>query len=376
MTSRISSVDGLRAFAVLGVMWLHVWMFYDNVGFNIGPVDIHRLISFGGVGVDLFFVISGFCMYLMYAKRSEFSAGEYGQFIVKRWKRIAPAFYTVVLVECIILLIKTLHFPFKDFFSHLLFLNTFVSDRLLSPPFWSLSTEWQFYLILPFLFIGNPAPKQMGLRLLALMIISFGFRLLIYYQHMPELLSGTTITAAKIWHRFIEFGWGIIAARLFTSNKKLPFLFNKAHGFIIAFMIAYSGRIIMSTEFVNRFHSLAFVVRAFGEPLMTFGFGIMLWNVISAPSVFSRFLSLPIFSFLGRISYSMYLWHWIISWNVCHWLITTKGISAVYMNIAFVLCTLAVIPVSWLSYKLLEAPYFNKAKKVAPLQKELSQAAL
>jgi peptidoglycan/LPS O-acetylase OafA/YrhL len=65
--SRISEIDGLRAVAVLGVLYVHVWSFgCGTVGMHVGPIDINRVMSLFGTGVDLFFVISGFCMYMMY----------------------------------------------------------------------------------------------------------------------------------------------------------------------------------------------------------------------------------------------------------------------------------------------------------------------
>ena len=361
MKSRIAPVDGLRAFAVLGVMWAHVWMFYNNVAFKVGPIDIHRIISFGGIGVDLFFVISGFCMYLMYAKKAtDFTVSGYGGFLLKRWKRIAPAFYFIVAAECVLYWIQTSVFPLNSFFSHLLFINTFVTDNVLSPPFWSLSTEWQFYLVLPFLFINDPGGKETWKRLLLLTFVCMAFRLLLFYRHNTDILQGVTIGSDKIWYRFIEFGWGIIVARWYNTGRTLPALFRGAYGFVIGLAIAYAGRLMVVTEVVGRFGNAAFVIKALGEPVMTAGFGVMLFNVISSPSIFSNFLSLGPLRFIGRISYSMYLWHWIICIGISHWYIAEKGVSALNMNVAYILSLLAVIPVAWTSFKLLEEPYFKR----------------
>src|SRR5664279_1654436 len=139
MKSRIAPIDGLRAYAVLGVIWAHAWTEFKHPSLKIWRVDINKIISFGGVGVDLFFVISGFCMYLMYQKKAKtFNISVYREFIFKRWKRIAPAFYVVVSFECILYLILHGQFPFSSFIAHLFFANTFISDNVLSPPFLSL----------------------------------------------------------------------------------------------------------------------------------------------------------------------------------------------------------------------------------------------
>src|SRR5688572_25787080 len=137
---RIRAIDGLRAFAVLGVIWAHIWMFFDNIPWKLAGIDILKIIYFGGIGFDSFFVFCGFCMYLMYHKKAaDFTIGFYWSFIVKRWKRIAPAFYFVVLFESVLYLINSGLFPVKSFVYHLLFINTLNKDNVLSPPFWSLA---------------------------------------------------------------------------------------------------------------------------------------------------------------------------------------------------------------------------------------------
>jgi peptidoglycan/LPS O-acetylase OafA/YrhL len=367
MKSRIAPIDGLRACAVLGVMWAHTWMFFGNISFKAGPVDINRIISFGGIGVDLFFVISGFCMYLMYQKKvSHFSAKHYGGFLLKRWKRIAPAFYFIVVFQCLFYFWTYRHFPFESFFGHLFFANTFISNNVLSPPFWSLSTEWQFYLLLPFLFARDPEGGKRLARIVLLFAICFCLRLALFYQHASDMHNGVTILSDKIWYRFIEFGWGMIAARIYIAHKPLPGILLGYWGFILSFCVAYIGRLLMVTEVYNHFYSFAFVIKALAEPLLTFGFALMLLNVIESKSVFSSVLSLPAMQFLGRISYSMYLWHWIILWNICNWWKGLAPISNLNLNLAYLMTLTVVIPVSWISYKLFEAPYFKTGKKQSP----------
>lgn len=364
MKSRIAPIDGLRAYAVLGVIWAHAWTEFKHPVLKIWRVDINKIISFGGVGVDLFFVISGFCMYLMYQKKAKtFNIPVYRAFIFKRWKRIAPAFYVVVSFECILYLILHGHFPFSSFIAHLFFANTFISDNVLSPPFWSLSTEWQFYLVLPLLFINDPLNKKGYLRISLLMILCLIFRLILFYQHAADLRTGSQILHDKIWFRFIEFGWGMIAAKLYIAKKSLPGFLLGFKGFVLAFCIAMVGRSFLVVEVYQSLGSYAFIMKAFGEPVLTFGFALVVLNVIESRSIFSRFLSLPFMQFLGKISYSMYLWHWMIVVNVCSWWIGLTHISVLNLNIAFLITVLIVVLIAYLSYRLFEAPYFQAEHK-------------
>lgn len=100
---RISKIDGYRTIAVVGVVWTHVWSFFGNPPIIIFGLNIAGLLSFGGTGVDLFFVISGFCMYLMYvSKERQFNFHNYWVYLKKRFIRIAPAFYTAIFAYSLI----------------------------------------------------------------------------------------------------------------------------------------------------------------------------------------------------------------------------------------------------------------------------------
>ena len=156
----------------------------------------------------------------------------------------------------------------------------------------------------------------------------------------------------------------IIAAKMYVENKPLPVIFRGFWGFILAVAIAGSGVTIMVTEVYNHFYAYAFVLKAMGEPVLTFGFAAMLLNVIESRNIFSKLLSLDSMQFLGRISYSMYLWHWIICWTFCNIFISKGLVSSPYLITAFFISLGVVLPVSWISYKLFEAPYFKTGKKV------------
>lgn len=114
-----------------------------------------------GTGVDLFFVISGFCMYMMYVrKETQFSWSNYTTFLRKPWLRIAPAFYVSALVCAIGNIFLGNPFPWRDLLSHFTFTHIlFPNTGGLAAPFWSLATEWHFYIFMP-LFIW--AAKRWG----------------------------------------------------------------------------------------------------------------------------------------------------------------------------------------------------------------------
>ena len=120
---RIPEIDGLRAVAVLGVLYAHVWAFgLGAPPLHLGPIDINRALSVFGTGVDLFFVISGFCMYAAYGSYEEaFSWDRYGRFIASRALRIYPAFIGAMLFAAVVHAHKTGDFPLFQVLTHLTF---------------------------------------------------------------------------------------------------------------------------------------------------------------------------------------------------------------------------------------------------------------
>ena len=98
MNKRIESIDGWRAVAALGVLYTHVWATLSFPVLNVGGVDVFRLLNLWGNGVQLFFVISGFCFYLVLEKQQQYDFKTAFAFWKKRWLRIAPAFYTACIV--------------------------------------------------------------------------------------------------------------------------------------------------------------------------------------------------------------------------------------------------------------------------------------
>ena len=102
MKQRIQTLDGLRFLAAMGVLWIHTWTIFGNPRCYIGKVDLANFLAIGQNGVDLFFVISGFCMYYFYAIKSAFSYRDFYRFLVKRWVRLSPAFYVATIIYLLV----------------------------------------------------------------------------------------------------------------------------------------------------------------------------------------------------------------------------------------------------------------------------------
>ena len=357
MKQRIKPLDGLRAFAALGVIWIHSWGFCSNPALNVFSVDFYKIIAIAGNGVDFFFVISGFCMYLMIDKNT-FTINGYMHFLSKRFLRIAPAFFASVMVYALIIKTNNPQFDFwYNVLFHFLFLNNVVTSNTLSGPFWSIGVEWHFYMILPILI-------ELSKRISIInAVILFSFFSLSFFCFANLGYFQVLWWENQVITRFPEFGCGIIAAHFFIKNYKIPKFLAGTIGLFLGFGVMYLGRIMMFTPFLLKIGSFAFIFKAISYTVMTTGFAFILYHVITIPSLLSKVLSYRVFSYLGKISYSIYLWHslaFILLWKYI--IQINKG--ALNVVIVFICISLLSVIIAHFSYKFLESFYFKKANRI------------
>jgi peptidoglycan/LPS O-acetylase OafA/YrhL len=349
MKSRIQPIDGLRTLSALGVVWVHVWAFYQIPQLKFFSIDFYQIISIVGNGVDFFFVISGFCMYLMSVKTS-FNRNTYLHFLYKRFIRLAPAFYVSILV------IKFHNTAFPFFYNvifHFLFLNNVVTGNTISAPFWSIGTEWHFYMLLPIVLLF--ARKMSLIRtIIILSLMSIILFCIVNLGYLPY-----DWWEKQILIRFPEFGLGIIAAYYFKKDKKLPAIFAGGKGLLLALLIMYVGRAMKFTPVLLFLKGAAFFVKSIAETFLATGFAILLYHVVTQKSAFSSWLSGKSITFIGRISYSIYLWHSLVIYLLTNLLV--KFPFGKYNLIpGFILVSIITIILSHFSYLLLESFYFKK----------------
>jgi peptidoglycan/LPS O-acetylase OafA/YrhL len=238
------SIEFLRTFASIGVVCVHVWTFFGNLTLNLFSFDIFKAISFVGNGVDFFFVISGFLMFLA-LQNKDFSIETYWTFIKKRFFRIAPLYYVSIIVYFSVFNFVLNHpVSMKSVIIDALFLNNYFKDNI-AYTFWSLATEWGFYLIVPFLFFFKDLKR---------IIITFSLLLMISLIRLFQLewQSELFFTPDMPLPLFIEFGWGILIGFILTNEKWKTKIHIKQTWFhlIFGFSILYLGRVMRLTEVV------------------------------------------------------------------------------------------------------------------------------
>jgi peptidoglycan/LPS O-acetylase OafA/YrhL len=284
-------IDGLRAIAVLPVVFYHVgWSIFSG----------------GFVGVDIFFVISGYLItsiILREIQRGEFSMW---RFYERRIRRIYPA----VLTVCVFVVVAgALLLPAQQFkrvgqalismdlyASNILFFKQadyFNADSELNPFLhtWSLSVEEQFYLIFPIflLFVFKLFKNKIHASLVAAIFISF---IVSSFSVFRWPMAAFYLIPFRAW----ELAFGAFLATGIPRTAKTQSAFLSGIGILC---MLYS---IFFYSSATPFPGVAALLPCLGAALVIYGG--------NSANVVNRWLGNPVLRHFGLISYSFYLWHW------------------------------------------------------------------
>lgn len=219
-------MDGLRGIAALMIVVYHAFTESGNPEWRIfGGFNVLRIVHDGWCGVNLFLVLSGFCLFWPYA-RDERRRMEFGKFMQKRFWRIVPAYYAslllVPLLEWFFVRIGYFHQPLSlpkdaaDFVLHLLLLQSLSPEAIWSwnGVTWSLGLEWTWYLCFP-LAVWLFRKRGAGFGMMILVGITIVYSLSAFFAFGPNagLPSKLGFTLRSLLPaRLAEFGFGMFAA--------------------------------------------------------------------------------------------------------------------------------------------------------------------
>lgn len=356
---RLAPVDGLRAVAVLGVMWWHSWMLTGNPWFGIRwaghSLNLERLLVPLGTGFQLFFVLSGFCLHGSFQALRGFSApAAYGRFLVRRWLRLSPAFYVVCASTALVLWLPAHFFSARTVLAHVTWLLGWIPGiRLLSPVFWTLQVEWEFYLFLPLLFLGRDRRFRTP-WLVILLAANLLWRSIWYYQASSGIPAGEdTNLLAQCW----GFAWGMMASEAWRNRSPWLSRLSREWVTLLGVGMVWAGRGLLSNEVFSLMAPFGWVAKTLSQPILTLGYAIVLVGALSAGNRLLRWLTLPFLQTTGRISYGLYLWHWWPSVWIGAWAGATIGPTAAAQWLTLGLTLLVTYPLAWLTFRYLEAPF-------------------
>ena len=300
--------------------------------------------------VDVFFILSGFVLALVYSKYLPFTLQNFRAYGLARFARIAPLAFCVVLTYYAVFLfisIKGFHMnsgpvniSFGNLIGNLLFLDSvFPGFTSIAGAKWSVSVEvFAYIFIFPFVYLLNGNRLKLSIAFVVAVLVQLVF-----------------------WHELSYLG------RFFS--RCLP-------AFITGAIIYYYAPVIKNQFWTCLLLVVGFICFVFCPDRMQVVSGsLIIVSALSDTSLVGRFFSSKVFIFLGDISYSLYLWHGLL-------VLLTAGLLKKYVALQNTACFWIIIPIllsiilGYLSYRFLELPcrkvlrdLFNSNLKVEPVAK-------
>lgn len=334
-------IDGLRAIACLSVVFFHAF-----------PHALKDTFQGGFIGVDIFFVISGYLISSIlykkiYASDESFTSNLL-DFYVRRVRRIFPALIAVLLFLIVVGNIEFFEDEYKRLSLHLFGGASYISNFILYSEdggyfdvgvdkkpllhLWSLGVEEQFYIIFPlFLYLIYKCKINLLLCLIAFTVVSFSLNVYDVYTGFPSKSFFMPYT------RFWELSSGALLAyfNCFANTKvESESSIKRANYLSVAGLVVLALGFLILKNSAHNFPGVKALLPIVGSVLI----------IAAGPNavVNKYILSHKVLVFLGLISYPLYLWHWPIL-SVCNIIEAglpsrTIRISAVVLSI--VLATL------------------------------------
>ena len=363
---RLDFIDALRGFACLWVCFCHVegyWLDSARPPFSSGIDAITtRLASIGGAGVDIFIVLSGFCLYWpLIQRRSQPEKLNLRGFYIRRALRLLPVYY-VSLALCAILAMQAHPLTVgrtatgSELLYNALLIQTVVpgATPTINGSFWSLALEMQLYLLFPLLVLTAIRYGVYGALIVTFVALSATF---FFAPEFPRIDVYALLPA-----RWLQFALGMTAAHLVHSG-------------------APSAKRIISFAAFPLFFSALFISTLHVVPPAR----IIAWGLAGSATVialsqlpstwFQSLFRIGWLTKIGVISYSIYLLQQ-------PFLLLTGPLvknRAPSLTIGFLIFTFLALPIllalSWLLYVAVERPSMNLGKRWSRLALERSSTS-
>ncbi len=376
--TRIDAIDGLRAMAMFMVFTFHVWEFGDSP-----TLDVHlgsRSVSFGHLlgsfptGVDLFMVLSGFCLFWPLVKSPKrLESWSTISYLKRRFHRIAPPYYAAIifvslLPNALVIVYRLAGRPGNwqvfpsawQFISHFLFIHTLFLRTWtgIEGAFWSLGLEMQFYIAFPLVVFCY---RKYGVRVMVgMVLISIVYRALAAYE--TRGVSGDLPYLVTIFFlgRWMQFAAGMsaawIVARYVSHGKTL------SAGIGSAMLLAAVAGYLFAVSGVANIR--AFALLPITDLLVAAAFGAAIVALCASSSPVRKLFENRVITWLGYISYSVFLIHQNTVYYIGEFFKKVHPVSgpvrfAILETVGFVI----IVGISTVFFKVCEAPFVNDPRK-------------
>ena len=317
------SLDFLRGIAALSVFLFHIGI-NNKLKFSSGFKDLSNN---GHLGVQIFFVISGFIIpYSM--KKGNYNLSKIKTFFIKRLVRLHPPYLISMFLIFLINLIfhqspyfneALIKINITEFFSHFLYLNGLLNLKWLNQVYWTLAIEFQFYVFISLFFLL--LDKDFWIWILILLILLFSSIVFPFHNlltlHLPFFLIGISLFRLISQNdSFIFFIFYLI-----IINIIILYLYNFDFRYVIAgifpvFFLIFTKKYSFSVFFGNISYSLYLIHAPISQALIKIGsyfcrniyhesilIIITIIVTISLSYLFYRYIELPFKKFTSKLKY-------------------------------------------------------------------------
>jgi peptidoglycan/LPS O-acetylase OafA/YrhL len=323
--SRLSELDALRGLAALLVVGLHFTFRYDELYHHVEPIPFS--VPLGKHGVELFFAISGFVIFMTLERTKRPM-----DFVVSRFSRLYPAYWAAMILTTAVVHLGGLYdqqISLRAFFVNLPMIQSALKVPLVDGAYWTLSVELCFYGCMFMLYLGRYLN-----RIEPLLVVWIALKWL-WAAHFGTHQMSWALGVVLIQQYIPFFAIGMICYRLLTRTTSWAWVVG-----IIAFAIV--------TEFWLDGSELGVVACIVAGIFLLFATGHATWL---------RWRGL---AGLGAISYTLYLLHENIGWTVIRNL-ESRGVGEI---VAVPVALVTVLTLATLTTYLVEKPAMNWIRKV------------
>lgn len=401
----IAALDGVRAIAALLVVSIHVSEI-AGVPWNANQNPVATALAFfGRTGVVLFFVLSGFLLFMPYARSFLFQEAfpSARTFYLRRIFRIWPGYYFTLAV--MILLFSRQYLQPANWPQLGLFLSFFMDSsqqtwQQIDGPFWTLATEWQFYMLLPLIALlfslvikrvgSSPQQRLRAVLLCCVGVIIWGIVIrgfgLTYQRHpnMHVLLPHSVLNvflffAFGIQGKYLEvFALGMIVSSLFIYAQhpgpgellkaRLQRLSHWAWGcglLVLVFIALWQVEAETDRNAMPDFTAFHFFqpFRSFyawlGEPMAGVGFALCILAILFGTPILRWLFETRLLRWVGMLSYGLYMWHLNLLLAFNSWIAPRlAGFGGTFGRDLALWCfvCIVILPLCYLFYKAIEQP--------------------
>lgn len=350
------ALDGLRGLAILLVV------FYHNFGFI-------NYFFFGWLGVDLFFVLSGYLITDILMRARERKQGLF-HFYIRRILRIFPLYYLTLLLFLVILPGFTIFQPPLQYYTNnqawlwaylqnWLFIIKPSGDIHILHHLWSLAVEEQFYILWPLTIFIIRKPKYLLAFIIILLITVLVLRCLVWINKYEDLAYFNLYTFSRID--------GICIGCMVALLQKINSHFLTSYRSLLVFIFAGLNFLFY---FINSYYQFSFPYLALiGYTTLAMLFGLLVYeSVKNENKVINSIFNWRLLKFFGKISYGFYIFHWpvyvLLSPFALKWiqqLMPASPFTSAHQIFSAVICTGAALLLSIISYQFFEI-HFLKLK--------------